>query len=39
MEDFKIDTGLKPNARRVQINLNPSPHIGATTRSGLLTAP
>ena len=32
-----IDTG--PNARSIQINLNPFTLIGATTRSGLLTAP
>jgi Holliday junction DNA helicase RuvB len=41
MEDYKldimIDTG--PNARSVQISLNPFTLIGATTRSGLLTAP
>jgi holliday junction DNA helicase RuvB len=41
MEDFKldimIDTG--PAARSVQINLNPFTLVGATTRSGLLTAP
>src|SRR5450759_173789 len=41
MEDYRIgimiDTG--PNARSVQINLNPFTLIGATTRSGLLTAP
>ncbi len=35
--DLMIDTG--PNARSVQINLNPFTLIGATTRSGLLTAP
>src|SRR5690606_20722283 len=35
--DIMIDTG--PNARSVQINLNPFTLIGATTRSGLLTAP
>lgn len=41
MEDFKIDIMLDsgPNARSVQINLNPFTLIGATTRSGLLTAP
>lgn len=41
MEDFKIDIMLEsgPNARSVQINLNPFTLIGATTRSGLLTAP
>lgn len=35
--DILIDTG--PNARSVQINLNPFTLIGATTRSGLLTRP
>jgi len=35
--DILIDTG--PNARSVQITLNPFTLIGATTRSGLLTAP
>ena len=35
--DLVIDTG--PNARSVQITLNPFTLIGATTRSGLLTAP
>ncbi|WP_010518476.1 Holliday junction branch migration DNA helicase RuvB [Croceivirga radicis] len=41
MEDFKIDIMLEtgPNARTVQINLNPFTLVGATTRSGLLTAP
>ena len=41
MEDFKIDIMIEsgPNARTVQINLNPSTLVGATTRSGLLTAP
>ncbi len=41
MEDFKIDIMLEtgPNARSVQISLNPFTLIGATTRSGLLTAP
>jgi Holliday junction DNA helicase RuvB len=41
MEDFKIDIMIEsgPNARTVQINLNPFALIGATTRSGLLTAP
>lgn len=41
MEDFKIDILLEsgPNARSVQINLNPFTLIGATTRSGLLTSP
>ena len=35
--DIMIDTG--PNARSVQISLNPFTLVGATTRSGLLTAP
>lgn len=41
MEDFKIDIMIEsgPNARAVQIQLNPFTLIGATTRSGLLTAP
>ncbi len=41
MEDYKIDIMLDtgPNARSVQIALNPFTLIGATTRSGLLTAP
>ena len=41
MEDYKIDIVLDtgPNARTVQIELNPFTLIGATTRSGLLTAP
>lgn len=41
MEDFKIDIVIEsgPNARTVQINLNPFTLVGATTRSGLLTAP
>jgi len=41
MEDYRIDIMLEtgPNARTVQINLNPFTLIGATTRSGLLTAP
>ena len=41
MEDFRIDILIDsgPNARSVQINLNPFTLIGATTRSGLLTAP
>ncbi len=41
MEDYRldimIDTG--PNARSIQLSLNPFTLIGATTRSGLLTAP
>lgn len=41
MEDFSIDLVIDtgPNARSVQITLNPFTLIGATTRSGLLTAP
>lgn len=41
MEDFKIDIMIEtgPNARSVQISLSPFTLIGATTRSGLLTAP
>lgn len=41
MEDFKIDIMIEtgPNARSIQIKLNPFTLIGATTRSGLLTAP
>jgi holliday junction DNA helicase RuvB len=41
MEDYKIDIMLDsgPNARSIQIALNPFTLIGATTRAGLLTAP
>ncbi|MFC3199387.1 Holliday junction branch migration DNA helicase RuvB [Parapedobacter deserti] len=41
MEDFRIDIMLEtgPNARSVQITLSPFTLVGATTRSGLLTAP
>jgi Holliday junction DNA helicase RuvB len=41
MEDYKIDIMLDsgPNARTIQISLNPFTLIGATTRAGLLTAP
>ncbi len=41
MEDYKIDILIEsgPNARTVQIELEPFTLIGATTRSGLLTAP
>lgn len=41
MEDFKIDIMIDngPNARTVQIKLNPFTLVGATTRSGLLTSP
>ena len=41
MEDYKIDIMIDsgPSARSVQISLNPFTLVGATTRSGLLTAP
>lgn len=41
MEDFRIDIMIDsgPNARSIQINIHPFTLIGATTRSGLLTAP
>src|SRR5471030_427520 len=41
MEDYKIDIMIEtgPNARSVQITINPFTLIGATTRSGLLTSP
>jgi holliday junction DNA helicase RuvB len=41
MEDYRIDIMIDsgPNARSIQININPFTLIGATTRSGLLTAP
>lgn len=41
MEDYKIDIMIDsgPNARTIQISLNPFTLIGATTRMGLLTAP
>jgi Holliday junction DNA helicase RuvB len=41
MEDYKIDIMIEsgPNARTVQLNLEPFTLIGATTRSGLLTSP
>jgi Holliday junction DNA helicase RuvB len=41
MEDFRIDIMIEsgPNARSVQIDLEPFTLVGATTRSGLLTAP
>ena len=41
MEDFRIDIMLDkgPNARSIQFDLNPFTLVGATTRSGLLTAP
>ncbi|MFN4961235.1 MAG: Holliday junction branch migration DNA helicase RuvB, partial [Bacteroidota bacterium] len=41
MEDYRIDIMIDsgPNARSIQLNLHPFTLIGATTRSGLLTAP
>src|SRR5579871_4033379 len=41
MEDFRIDIMIDsgPNARSIQITINPFTLVGATTRSGLLTAP
>ena len=41
MEDYRIDIMMDkgPGARSVQLNLNPFTLVGATTRSGLLTAP
>lgn len=41
MEDYRIDIMIEsgPNARSIQIKLNPFTLVGATTRSGLLTAP
>ncbi len=41
MEDFRIDIMIDsgPNARSIQLSVNPFTLIGATTRSGLLTAP
>lgn len=41
MEDFRIDIMIDsgPNAKSIQINLNPFTLVGATTRSGLLSAP
>ncbi len=41
MEDYRIDIMIDkgPSARSIQINLNPFTLVGATTRSGLLTAP
>jgi holliday junction DNA helicase RuvB len=41
MEDYRIDIMIDtgPNARSIQINLNPFTLVGATTRSGLLSAP
>lgn len=41
MEDFRIDIMIDsgPNARSIQLNLNPFTLVGATTRMGLLTSP
>lgn len=41
MEDFRIDIMIEsgPNARSVQLNLNPFTLVGATTRSGMLSSP
>ncbi len=41
MEDYRIDIMIDsgPNARSIQLEINPFTLIGATTRSGLLTAP
>src|SRR6185503_10806107 len=41
MEDYRIDIMIDsgPNARSIQINISPFTLIGATTRSGLLSAP
>ncbi len=41
MEDFRIDIMIDsgPSARSIQININPFTLVGATTRSGLLSAP
>ncbi|MDB5231130.1 MAG: ruvB [Chitinophagaceae bacterium] len=41
MEDYRIDIMIDsgPNARSIQISLNPFTLVGATTRSGLLSAP
>src|SRR5580692_13138071 len=41
MEDYRIDIMIDsgPGARSIQLNLNPFTLVGATTRSGLLTAP
>lgn len=41
MEDYRIDIMIDsgPNARSIQLNLNPFTLVGATTRMGLLTAP
>jgi Holliday junction DNA helicase RuvB len=41
MEDYKIDVLIEsgPNARSIELNLNPFTLVGATTRAGLLTSP
>ena len=41
MEDYRIDIMIDkgPSARSIQLDLNPFTLVGATTRSGLLTAP
>ena len=41
MEDYRIEIMIDkgPSARSIQIDLNPFTLVGATTRSGLLTAP
>src|SRR5882724_8317411 len=41
MEDFRIDIMIDtgPNARSIQLTIHPFTLVGATTRSGLLTAP
>lgn len=41
MEDYKLDIMIDkgPNARSIQLNLNPFTLVGATTRAGLLTSP
>jgi Holliday junction DNA helicase RuvB len=41
MEDYRIDIMIDsgPNARSIQLNIHPFTLVGATTRSGLLTAP
>src|SRR3712207_4646685 len=41
MEDYRIDIMIDkgPSARSIQIDLNPFTLVGATTRSGMLTAP
>lgn len=41
MEDYRIDIMIDkgPSARSIQLELSPFTLVGATTRSGLLTAP